>query len=261
VTPDASNRPVIVRGAPRAAGRTEWIQPGTSPLRALQCGRIRADPRVPPVRVDPGPFETALVCLDGSGFVRVGTERFRVEPYDVVYVPRDTHFMVWGADGTVDIAEVRAPVEERHPLQYVGYAKQQLEWSEQHPDADPRMCVLLGDRAAAGRVSLGVIAGDSSPDGGPWPAVPEVPGAEVACCYARVPAAQTIPIEWTSAATAQPAYVHEGDLVVGAHRWRADGCADGGTLAVLWMLAAEHEVTGDRFRLPAHIFSRSPVVP
>jgi hypothetical protein len=253
---------MIVRGTPRATGRTDWIQPDTTPLRILQCGRICTDAGLPPIRVDPGRFETALVCLEGAGWVRVGTERFRVEPYDTVYVPRDTHFMVWSATGAIDIAEVRAPVEERHPLQYVTYATERTEAVEHRPDADSRLCVLLGDRAAAGRISLGVIAGDSSRETTPWPGVPDVPGAEVACCYTRVPpASQPLPIEWSESSTAQLAYVYEGDLVVGPHRQRADGRAAEGALAILWILAAEREIIGDRFRLPAHVYSRSRVVP
>ncbi len=242
-------------------GRTEWIDPDTLSLRYLQCGRIRTDAGMPPIRVDPGRFETALVCLDGAGWVRVGTERFHLDPYDTVYVPRDTHFIVWSATGTVDIAEVRTPVEERHPLQYVAYAADRIESADQHPDADYRLCVLLGDRAAAGRLSVGVIAGDASQESGSWPAVPDVPGAEVACCYARVPPGSPLPIEWPAAATTQLAHVHEGDLVIGPHRWHADGRAGGGALAVLWMLAAEREATSDRFRLPPHIYSRSRTVP
>lgn len=253
---------MIIRGTPRAAGRTDWIQRDTTPLRILQCGRIRTDTGLPPIRVDPGRFETALVCLEGAGWVRVGTERFRVEPYDTVYVPRDTHFMVWSSSGAIDIAEVRAPVEERHPLQYVTYSTRRTESLEQRPGTDSRLCVLLGDRAAAGRISLGVIAGDSSRETAPWPAVPDVPGAEVACCYTRVPpASQPLAIEWAASSTADLAHVYEGDLVVGRHRLRADGRAPGGVLAVLWMLAAEREVIGDRFRLPAHVYSRSRVVP
>ncbi|MEO8481287.1 MAG: hypothetical protein ABI634_03705 [Acidobacteriota bacterium] len=261
MTLDGSRSTTIVRGAPRALGRTNWIEPATTPLRVLQCGRIRTDAHMPPVHVEPGEFETALVCLDGAGWVRVGTERFRVERYDTIYVPRDTHFMVWSATGMVDIIEARAPVEERHPLQYVSYADQQAESSVQHPGADPRSCVMLGDHAAAGRVSVGVIAGDAR-DAGAWPLVPDLPGAEVACCYARVPTSgQPMPVEWTDGATSHLSHVHEGDLVVGPHRWHVDARMSSGTLAVLWMLAAEREVIGDRFRLPAHSYSRSRIVP
>jgi len=261
VTPDASGRSTIIRDTPRETGRTDWARPGVTTLQVLQCGRIRTDARVPPIHVDPGPFETALVCLAGVGRVRVGTEHFRIEPYDTVYVPRDTHFMVWSAAGTVDIAEVRAPVEERHPLQYVRYADQRAETTGQHPEADHRMCVLLGDRAAAGRFSMGVFTGDSR-DASPWPVVPDVPGTEVACCYARVPAtSDPMTIEWPAPQTAPETAVHEGDLVVGLHRCRATGPATDGPVVVLWMLGAEREVVGDRFRLPVHTFSRSRVVP
>lgn len=261
MTPDASSRSSIIRGTPHETGRIDWARPGVTALQVLHCGRIRTDARVPPIHVDPGQFETALVCLAGVGRVRVGTERFLIEPYDTVYVPRDTHFMVWSAAGTVDIAEVRAPVEERHPLQYVRYADQRAEMADQHPDADQRMCVLLGDRAAAGRFSVGVFACDSR-DTASWAVVPDVPGTEVACCYARVPpAAGPMTIEWPAAQAASEPAVHEGDLVVGLHRCRADGPAMDGTVVVLWMLGAEREVVGDRFRLPVHTFSRSRVVP
>ena len=87
-------------------------------------------------------------------------------------------------------------------------------------------------------------------------------GAEIACCYARVAAgSEPLPIEWVPASTTQPAHVFQGDLVIGRHRPRADSRAADGPLTVVWMLAAEREMIGDRFRLPAHVYSRSRVVP
>ena len=63
--------------------------------------------------------------------------------------------------------------------------------------------------------------------------------------------------------TYEPAEGRErlGDLVIGRHRPRADSRAADGPLTVVWMLAAEREMIGDRFRLPAHVYSRSRVVP
>jgi hypothetical protein len=262
VTPDTRFQSIIVSGTARAMGRADWIPAEPDRPHALGCGRIRADASMPPIHVDPGPAETALVCLAGSGWVRVGTERFRVARLDTVYVPRDTHFMVWSAAGIVDIAEVRAVVDERYPLQFVGYEAQRTEWLDRHPEADPRFCVLLGDHAAAGRLGIAAIDADMA-DGSPWPQLPDIPAADVACWYERVPVtSQGLPIGWRrDDHEARPASVHEGDLVVGAHQWLVEPAGARGPLAVLWMIAAHRESAADRFRLPRDTFPRSRVVP
>jgi hypothetical protein len=229
------------------------VAPGLGPLRVLHYGRVRLAPHVPPVRVDPGRYETALVCLGGSGVIRAGTERFHVAPYDLVYVPREVHFMVAGGISGIDVAEISAPVDERYPLQHIPYRV------DRSADAGPRRLrlapppsarVLLGDAGSAGRLIVGLAAGE--PLAPPVAARPAASDVDLACLYVRLPdGTSSVHIECEGAnAMAGDPIVGAGDVVLGPHRWRAGDLTPDPALGMLWMLGAVQELA-DRRAAPA----------
>lgn len=66
-----AHRTCIVRDTASGRGRTQAVTPATSAARLLHYGRIIAAAGEPVVRFETGDRETALVCLRGSGTVRV----------------------------------------------------------------------------------------------------------------------------------------------------------------------------------------------
>jgi hypothetical protein len=220
------------------------VAPGLGPLRVLHYGRVRLAPHAPPVRVDPGRYETALVCLGGSGVIRAGTERFHVSPYDLVYVPREVHFMVAGGVAGIDVAEVSAPVDERYPLQYVPYQADRPIDASAHRlrlATSSSARVLLGEAGSTGRLIVGLAAGEPLTP----PAITRLASVDVdvACLYVRLPEGTSsvhIECDGANAMTGDP-IVHAGDVVLGPHRWRAGDLTPDAALGMLWMLGTVHE--------------------
>jgi hypothetical protein len=220
------------------------VAPGLGPLRVLHYGRVRLTPHAPPVRVDPGRYETALVCLGGDGVIRVGTERFAVSPYDLVYVPREVHFMVAGGIAGIDVAEISAPVDERYPLQHIPYRAERPRDAGVHGlrlAPSPTARVRLGDNGSAGRLIIGLAIGE--PLAPPAIARSAPSDVDIACLYAGLPEhAPSVHIECDGAnAIAGDPIVRAGDVVLGPHRWRAGDLTPDPAIGMLWMLGTVQE--------------------
>ncbi len=229
------------------------MAPGLGPLRVLHYGRVRLAPHAPPVRVDPGRYETALVCLSGNGVIRAGTERFNVAPYDLVYVPREVHFMVAGGLAGIVVADNSAPLDERYPLQHVPDRGERAIEPGAHGlrlAPPPSARVLIGEAGSAGRLIIGVAAGE--PLAAPAAARPAPLDADVACLYVRLPdATPSIRIECDGAnAIAGDPIVRAGDVVLGPHRWRAGDLTPDPAVGMLWMLGTVQE-SADRRAISA----------
>lgn len=101
----------VFRNTAKSPGRTIGITPSTSPFQYLSAGRIILDARTRHVdAVNPG-AETTLVCLHGSGTVRVDGLDYAVGRFDGVYVPRGVPFSV-ETEGNIDLVESSAPVSK-----------------------------------------------------------------------------------------------------------------------------------------------------
>ncbi len=105
-----------------AARRGRWISitPATSPLKTLSTGRILLDQSVRTVTAENAGAETTLICLHGSGVVRVDGHEFEVGRFDGVYVPRGAGFTV-ATDGALDLVEASAPVSKSHEPAHVRF--------------------------------------------------------------------------------------------------------------------------------------------
>src|SRR5215831_20945202 len=83
----------IVRNTAGRHGRSRSVAPGTTAMRELNYGRIILDTRER-LTVEPGEYETGLICLKGAATLTAGGQQFAVTPYDTLYVPRDMTFEV-----------------------------------------------------------------------------------------------------------------------------------------------------------------------
>lgn len=236
----------VVRATHRVSGRVALVGPEAAAIRLLRCSRTRLEAHAPPVAVEPGDAETALVCLDGSGVVRVGTERFRMTPFDALYVPRDVHFMIAGGPAGIDVVEAAAPVEAPYPLQFVTGPYDQ----RQDPAAGGghwRHRTLIGP--PAGRLAVGISTG-----WGPGPMLPPLPpiGADVVCLCLATGCAESLRAHGDGAVTT----LRAGDAMVGVPSCEPADATAGQPVVMLWMLGAHDELAGRQPR-PFSMIERS----
>ena len=81
-------------------------------------------------------------------------------PYDALYIPRMTPFVVTPASTGCDLVEIAAPVEQAYPLQFVSFADVQkdpgLHFSAGAEGSRRELNILLGKNVQAGRIMAGI---------------------------------------------------------------------------------------------------------
>jgi len=149
---------MIFRGTNQHAGRSVCVTPANSTNRHLCYARIILNGQVPSVSFNNGNQETGLLCLAGSGTVRVAGRSFDLARFDALYIPRGSSIEISTASGA-DFAELSADVEGIYPLQFVPYADMKndssLSFSAGSPGSSRVVNVCLGKNVDAGRILVG----------------------------------------------------------------------------------------------------------
>jgi 5-deoxy-D-glucuronate isomerase len=218
-------------------------------MRGLHYGRIRLDAHASPIRVDPGALETGLVCLQGSGRIRVGIDRFDVQPYDAVYVPRDSHFLVSAGPSGLDMAEVNTPVEGRYVARFVPFDEVRRDprqhWRRIGPAGRRNLHIVLGETITAGRLILGLSFGDGA-GAEAWQPVAHVAVREEAYLGIDMPESRrNAAVDPDHDALEDPPVVREGDMFLRPNGARPRFVAAGSAFNILWVMIVQREV-GDR---------------
>jgi 5-deoxy-glucuronate isomerase len=240
----------VVRDTAAHTGRTRAVAPGTTSARHLHYGRIILRGGDAALSVSTGDHETGFIALKGSATLTVDGRAFALGLYDALYVPRDSHVEVSpGRDGC-DLAELSAPVTERHPVQFVAFADVQkdpgLHFKAGGPASERTLNVLFGKNIQAGRIMAGVTF--SAPGNWTsWPPHEHAALAEEAYLYIDMPApAFGVQFVYTDKAIPELAVmVREGDVVLMPRGYHPNVAAPGGSINFLWMMAANRE-TEDR---------------
>src|SRR5436189_6487471 len=110
----------LFRNTAANKGRHITMTPATSAFKAIHAGRIVLDNSTPSAAGQNEGRETTLLCLHGSGQVKVGGQTFKVSKFDGVYVSRGERFEV-STDDFVDIVEASAPTQKTHPTRFVSF--------------------------------------------------------------------------------------------------------------------------------------------
>jgi 5-deoxy-glucuronate isomerase len=242
----------VIRATGARKGRTRSLQPGTSAARHLHFGRIILAAGDAPVHVDPGSHETGLVCLKGQASVRVGEATFGMTPYDALYVPRTSAFVVSPADGGCDLAELSAVVERDYPMQFVSFAEIQhnpgLHFAAGGPGTRRSLNILFGKNVEAGRIMAGVTFSDPG-NWTSWPPHEHGVLAEEAYLYIAMPApAFGVQLVYTNPSEPELAtIVREDDLIVMPQGYHPNVAAPGCSIGFLWMMAASREGVDRQF--------------
>ena len=241
----------VVKGTHKTKGRTNSVSPGATASRNLFYGRIIIEAGDAPIAFENGKHETGLVCLNGGGSVTTGDQTFAMNRYDALYVPRDSHITV-ASEGTFDLAEISAPVENQYPLQFISFEAIRkdpaLHFTAGKPPSERDLNILFGKNVEAGRIMAGVTF---SSDGNwtSWPPHEHANLLEEAYLYIDMPAPQFgIQMVYTDSETPELVQVvHEGDVVLMPRGFHPNVGAPGGQINFLWMMAANREGVDRQF--------------
>jgi 5-deoxy-glucuronate isomerase len=236
----------IVRDTASHKGRKWRVEPGGTAARHLYYGRIILGSGDSPVRFETSNLETGLICLKGSASVNAEGNRFQLSRFDTLYVPRDSSVEVTAGPEGCDLAEVAAPVEKHHPVQFVAFSDVQnnsgLHFTTGGPGCQRELNILLGKNVEAGRLMAGVTF--SAPGNWTsWPPHEHAALAEEAYLYIDMPApAFGVQLVYTDKSDPEVAtIVREGDVVLMPAGYHPNVAAPGGQINFLWMMAANRE--------------------
>ena len=236
----------IVRNTAGKSGRSRSVTPGTTASRHLHYGRVILAAGDPQVAVDTGGLETAFIALGGDATIAVAGKTYTLRPYDTLYVPRGSQLTITPGPAGCDLAEVAAPVERQHPVQFVEFAKVQtdpgLHFAAGGPASKRELNVLLGKNVEAGRIMAGVTF--STPGNWTsWPPHEHSKLLEEAYLFIDMPA-PSFGVQFVYTDPQQPELVQvvrEGDCVLMPQGYHPNVAAPGGQINFLWMMAAIKE--------------------
>ena len=228
-------------------GRRRAVAPGSTAARYLHYGRITLGSGDSPLSFDTVDHETGLICLKGSATIVTNDQTYDLEPYDALYVSRDSRIEVRpkGSDGC-DLAEISAPVAKRYPTKFVSY-KQVRQNPRLHliagkPPAERDLNVLIGTNVEAGRIMAGVTF--STPGNWTsWPPHEHSKLLEEAYLFIDMPA-PSFGVQFVYTDPQKPELVQvvrEGDCVLMPQGYHPNVAAPGGQINFLWMMAAIKE--------------------
>jgi 5-deoxy-glucuronate isomerase len=242
----------VVRNTAAAEGRTRSVEPGRTSARHLHYGRIRLAAGAAPIDFNTEGLETGLVCLAGSASVTVADVPYTLERYDALYVPRDANIRVTPGASGCDLAEIAAPVERSHPVQYVSFSRVQsdpgLHFQAGGPSSKRELNILLGKNVEAGRLMAGVTFSE----GGNWTSWPPHEHgvlAEEAYLYIDMPhPAFGVQLVYTNDVDPEVAViVRDGDIVLIPQGYHPNVAAPGHSINFLWVMAATREDVDRQF--------------
>lgn len=240
----------VVRDTGKQRGRHISVKPGSTAARHLHYGRIVLNDET--LTFSTEDRETAFICLKGTANLTVSGTSFELGRYDALYVPRESEVAVRaGAEGC-DLAEVAAPVDTKHPVQFVRFADVQsdpaLHFETGGPSAQRNLNILIGKNVEAGRILAGVTF--SKPGNWTsWPPHEHANLAEEAYLYIDMPEpGWGLQLVYTDARNPElVAVVKEGDVVIMPRGYHPNVSAPGGTINFLWMMAANRETIDRQF--------------
>ena len=242
---------MVFRNTHAVTGRHVAVTPQNSTMRHLSYARIALSEEVSAVSFSNGERETGLVCLSGKPVVQAGGQKFELERYDSIYVPRDVAIEVFSSTGA-DLAEFSCDVAGTYPLKFVRYAdlaKQEgMSFIAGGATNSRKVSMLLAKNVEAGRLLLGFTHSDPG-NWTSWP--PHEHGAMLEEIYVffEMPApAYGLQLVYND--TQYPelvTVVREGDAVLLPSGYHPNVSVPGHSIAFLWAMAAHREVEDRKY--------------
>jgi 5-deoxy-glucuronate isomerase len=242
---------MVFRNTHAVTGRRVAVTPENSTMRHLSYARIVLGKEVPAVSFSHDDRETGLVCLSGKADVQAGGERFRLERYDSIYIPRDTPLEVSSGTGA-DLAEFSCEVAGTYPLQFVRYSdlasEDGMTFTAGGPANSRQVSMLLAKNVEAGRLLVGFTHSDPG-NWTSWPPHEHAAMLEEIYVFFEMPApAYGIQLVYNDKQYPElVTVVREGDAVLMPGGYHPNVSVPGHRIAFLWALAAHREVEDRRY--------------
>jgi 5-deoxy-glucuronate isomerase len=242
---------MIFRKTNTHAGRTVSVSPANSAMKHLCYGRIILNSATPSISFSNGAQETGFVCLSGSADVATGGQKFHLDQYDAIYIPRDSQIEV-RTDKAVDIAEFAADVDRKYPIQFVARnvasKDPALHFVTGGPGNTRDLNIAIGKNVAAGRLLVGFTFSEPG-NWTSWPPHEHGKMLEELYVYFDMPApAYGIQLVYND--TEYPelvTIVRDGDAVLMPSGFHPNVSVPGHRIAFLWAMAAHREVEDRQF--------------
>jgi 5-deoxy-glucuronate isomerase len=237
---------MVFRNTHAVTGRRVAVTPQNSTMRHLSYARIVLNKELPAVSFSNGDRETGLVCLSGQAEVQAAGQRFALERYDSVYIPRDTPIEVASGTGA-DLAEFSCEVAGTYPLKFVRYAELAREdgmtFTAGGPTNSRQVSMLLAKNVEAGRLLVGFTHSDPG-NWTSWPPHEHAAMLEEIYVFFEMPApAYGIQLVYNDKQYPElVTVVREGDAVLMPGGYHPNVSVPGHRIAFLWALAAHREV-------------------
>jgi 5-deoxy-glucuronate isomerase len=242
---------MVFRRTNAQLGRHISISPQNSAMKHLAYGRIILNASTPQASFSSGNRETALVCLSSSAEVKAGSENFKLNQYDSIYIPRDTQIELT-ANTCADVAEFSADVDRRYPLQFVSYqtvsTDSSLRFHAGGPGNTRDLNILIGKNVQAGRLLVGFTFSEPG-NWTSWPPHEHAKMLEEMYVYFDMPEpAYGIQLVYND--TQYPellTVVRDGDAVLMPSGYHPNVSVPGHRIGFLWAMAAHREVEDRQF--------------
>jgi len=242
---------VIFRKTHEHVGRRLSVTPRNSSMRHLAYGRTILNSSQPKESFATGDRETGLVCLSGTATVKADEAVFRLEPYDSLYVPRDSSVQVT-TDSTVDLAEFSAEVAKKYPRRHVRFREIMsdpgLRFSTGGPGSTRQVNLLIAKNVEAGRLLMGFTTSEPG-NWTSWPPHEHSAMLEEMYVYFKMPP-PAYAIQLVYKDTDNPelvTVVRDGDAVLIPAGFHPNVAVPGYRICFLWAMAAHREVEDRQF--------------
>jgi 5-deoxy-glucuronate isomerase len=242
---------MIFRKTNAHAGRTISVTPANSTMKHLCYGRIILNSGTPSVKFSNGAQETGFVCLSGTADVNAGGEKFHLDQYDAIYIPRDTQIEV-STTGSVDLAEFSSDVDKKYPVQFVSRAvavkDPALHFVTGGAGNTRDLNIAIGKNVNAGRLLVGFTFSEPG-NWTSWPPHEHAHMLEELYVYFDMPA-PAFGIQLVYKNTEYPelvTVVRDGDAVLMPAGYHPNVSVPGHRIAFLWAMAAHREVEDRQF--------------
>ncbi len=236
----------LFRKTDRVQGRKRIIHQYNTDLEFLRYGRIVFGERGGGIDVDSQDEEIGFVCLGGSGSITVEGKTFSLGKFDTLYIPREIQCRI-SSQGRFDVAEVAAPSNKKHPVQFVSF-----EEVKKNPDLVKQagfepyartLYTLIGEKnVQASRLLAGVTF---SKDGNwtSWPPHDHSEAKEEIYLYIDMPHPNFgIHLNYTDFKDMEMVVpVWEGDAVAIKKGYHYNVATPGTVVGFLWMMSAIRE--------------------
>lgn len=242
----------LFRNTASHKGRNVMITPDTAnDLEFLSVGRIILESGMDAITFNTNNSEHIFTCMHGVGTVSVDGATFAVQPFDGVYVPRDSTVTV-STDTTLDLVECSAPVSKRYAVRHVKFEEvkddPKLHMSIGAPSASRELYQLITSNVEAGRL----MCGPTFSSKGNWTSFPpheHINTLEEVYLYFGMPA-PAFGIQLAYKNTGEPELmmpVYENDAMVVSRGYHPNVAIPGHSINFLWILCAKQEETDRKY--------------